>query len=284
MKHTSYVASLILLMVSSPYLSRSHAEKEKGTRPETITVPFELLRTKHMAVKIKINGKGPYRVIFDTGAPINLINNKVAKESGLIAKNAKPGFFNLFGSMGQTQIKSLELGDLKAEKVAIFVMDHPTVELISKVLGPIEGIIGFPFFARYKMALDYQAKQLTFTPNDFEPPDVIEKMMATVMALMDNKPAKPIILSPSSQWGLVLKKDDKEKPGVTIQSVWEGSAAAEAGLKAGDRLLTLDGRWTDSVEDAYRAAGYVKLGKAAKLFIRRGDQEMELRVQPRAGL
>ena len=33
------------------------------------TVPFELLKTRHIVVSIKINGKGPYRVIFDTGSP-----------------------------------------------------------------------------------------------------------------------------------------------------------------------------------------------------------------------
>ena len=44
------------------------------------------------------------------------------------------------------------------------VMDHPTVEAISKTVGPIDGIVGFPFFARYRMTLDYQAKKLTFVP------------------------------------------------------------------------------------------------------------------------
>ena len=47
-------------------------------------MPFELLKSRHMAVQVKINGKGPYRLIFDTGAPMNLINNKIAKEAGVI--------------------------------------------------------------------------------------------------------------------------------------------------------------------------------------------------------
>ena len=45
-------------------------------------VPFELLKTKHITLDIKVNGKGPYRVIFDTGAPMTVLNNKLAKEAG----------------------------------------------------------------------------------------------------------------------------------------------------------------------------------------------------------
>src|SRR5207248_32345 len=130
---------------------------------------FDTLITKHIVVQIKINGKGPFRVIFDTGAPINLINTKTAKASGLLGKNAPSSGFSLFGPPPTTKIKDLEIGNLKADYVPVLVMDHPTVELVSKILGPVEGIIGFPFFARYKLTLDYQAKEMTLVPNGFEP-------------------------------------------------------------------------------------------------------------------
>ena len=60
-------------------------------------VPFEIIGSKHMAVQIKINGKGPYRVIFDTGAPISLLMSKVATEAGLIKKQAATGFMGMGG-------------------------------------------------------------------------------------------------------------------------------------------------------------------------------------------
>jgi hypothetical protein len=236
-----------------------------------------------MVVQIKVNGKGPYRVIFDTGAPVMLLNTKVAKASGLIAKNAASPLFGLFGNMGTVKIKTLEIGDLKAENVGTVVMDHPTIELISKFLGPIEGIVGFPFFARYKTTLDYQAKELTFVPNGFEPPDALEAMMKSMMSLA-NDDGKPNVLAPAAQWGLVVDKQDKdEESGVTIKEVRVGSAADQSGLKADDRLLTLDGRWTDSVMDTYRAAGYVRPGTTVKVTIKRGSKEIELNVKPRAG-
>ena len=44
-----------------------------------------------------------------------------------------------------------------------------------------------------------------------------------------------------------------------MKDVLPESPAALAGIKTGDRLLTLDGRWTDTVADCYIAAGHVHL-------------------------
>jgi len=256
---------------------------EKETQP--VSVPFELLTTKHIAVKVMINGKGPYRVIFDTGAPVLLLNNKVAKASGVLDKNARPPLFSLFGATGEAKIKTLEIGGLKATDVPTVVMDHPTLELVSKFLGPIEGIVGFPFFARYKMTIDYQAQRLTFVPNGYEPPDVMRAIMDTVMAMAGDKPRPPKVLTSAAQWGMLLHKDDNDtEEGITIQAVLPQSAAIQAGLQAGDRLLTLDSRWTDSLADAYQAAGQVKPGTSAKVTVRRAGRELDLTVRPRPGL
>src|SRR5476651_1685962 len=129
-----------------------HAQGEAKSEPaKKIVVPFELIKTQHMVVNVKINGKGPYRLIFDTGAPDSLVSNKVYKEAGLVATG---GGLPIFGSRGNASIKEFEIGDLKAENVSAMVIDHPTVTAISGFVGPIEGIIGFTFYARYSMSID----------------------------------------------------------------------------------------------------------------------------------
>ncbi|MBY0528079.1 MAG: aspartyl protease family protein [Gemmataceae bacterium] len=254
----------------------------RAEEPKPVTVPFELLKTKHMAIMVKINGKGPYRVIFDTGAPFTVISSKVAKEAGVLPKDAAQPVFALFGAMGQHPIQTLELGELKAEKVPAMVMDHPAVAALAKATVPLEGIVGFPFFARYRMTLDYQAKTLTFLPNTYEPEDILQSLTATLMA---RKKPTPKVLAPAALWGLTVAKDDKdEEEGVTVQTVLEGSPAAKAGLLAGDRLLTIDGRWTDSVMDCYTATGFVKPDRTVELAIRRKGVAKALRITPRAGL
>jgi membrane-associated protease RseP (regulator of RpoE activity) len=272
---TRFTTAAVLLLVT--VLPARADDKAKGQKP--VTVPFELLKTKHITLDIKVNGKGPYRVIFDTGAPMTVLNNALAKEAGIPVKKA------LFGSL-PTEVKTLEVGDLKAEKLPVVVLDHPLVELMSKEkeIGPLYGIVGFPFFARYKMTIDYKAKRLTFAPNGFDPPDVMKELEAALEGILSGKPV-PQVLAPAAQWGLVAEKaKDDEDAGVTIKEVMPGGAAAAAGLKAGDRMLTLDGRWTDSVADLYTAAGFVKPGTAVKVVFTRDKKEMTLTVKPTAGL
>lgn len=264
------------------------SEKPRGADAtplaKPIVVPFETLKSGHMAVKIKVNGKGPYRVIFDTGAPINLLNTKLAKETGLL-KGAPKSSLPFVGTIAEVKVKQLQIGSAKAGDQHAVVMNHPLVELMGKKLGPLYGIIGFPFFARYRMTIDYQTETLTLLPNDYKPANVLRSMESTLMQFMrvGSEPTK--VLSPAAQWGITArKKADDEEAGVDIQAVFSGSAAAEAGLKAGDRLLTVDGRWTDSLADLYEIAAHLDPGTTVLLGIQREGKKMELTIKLRAGL
>lgn len=251
---------------------------------QPIVVPFETLKSGHMAVRITVNGKGPYRVIFDTGAPINLFNNKLAKEAGLL-KDAPKSTVPFLGTVAEVKVKQLQLGSAKADDQNAIVMDHPLVELMANKLGPLYGIVGFPFFARYRMTIDFQAETVTLLPNGYKPANVLRSMESTLMQLMaaGNQTAK--VLSPAAQWGLeARKKTDDEEAGIDVKAVLVGSAAAEAGLKEGDRLLTVDGRWTDSLADLFEIASHLKPGSTVPVDIKREGKDIELRIKLRAGL
>jgi hypothetical protein len=267
------------------------ADKETASpRPAPAVVPFEILRTKHMAVQIKVNGKGPYRVIFDTGAPITLLNNKIAKEAELkgempgAPKGASGGLggFALFGMRGGTKVKLLELGDLKAADTPVMIMDHPALSAVSRVLGPVDGIVGFPFFAKYQVDLDYQKMTMTFVPTGFEPPDVMQAMM---QIMLDTKTKPKRVFAAQAVLGFsVAKQQDDEESGVEITQVVAGSPAATAGVQVGDRLLVLDAHWTDCVQDCYRAATGIQPGDTVLAKLKRGDKELTVSLKPAAGL
>jgi membrane-associated protease RseP (regulator of RpoE activity) len=251
--------------------------------PKTFTVPFDLIKTQHMVVNVKINGKGPYRLIFDTGAPDSLVSNKVAKEAGLFTKDTKRPALALFGSMGQFKMKSLEAGNLKAENLSVMVIDHPTVGALASAVGPIEGIVGFTFFARYRMTIDYEKKEMTFTPVAYDPPDTMQAMMKKLLAPRSER-EKPAILAPGGLFGLKVDRAiTDETPGVTITEVLPETPAAAAGLKAGDVLASLDGRWTTSVADTYAAAAAVAPGQAVPVVVLRDGRERTLTVRPASG-
>jgi membrane-associated protease RseP (regulator of RpoE activity) len=254
---------------------------EAAAKP--VTVPFELLPTKHMAVQLRINGKGPYRVIFDTGAPITLLGSRAARESGVVPAGTPAPLFGMLGATGQVPIKKLQLGALVARDIPTVVMDHPAIEIMSKAFGRLDGILGFPFFARYKMTLDYQHQELTFVPSTYQPPDALKAMMTTMMTFADDRPSKNV-LAPAALWGFMAQKKGTEGNGVEVVSVSSGSAAADAGLRPGDRVLSLDGRWTDTAADLYRATSYVKPESTAHVVISRQGEEIVLTVRPRSGL
>lgn len=283
---TTFALSLFAGLVSLAPATRGDDKKQPLTADEkAVVVPFELLKSRHMAIQVKINDKGPYRLIFDTGAPTNLVNNKIAKEAGIVGKVDKGGL-PLFGAAPTPKtIKKLEIGDLKLEGMATMVMDHPTVAAIADVVGPVEGIVGFPFFARYKMTIDYQKKEMTLTPNGYVPGDAMAGMMEKLMGASGGKKPEPAVVAPAAVWGFeVSRAKDDDEPGVAVDAVLAKSPVALGGLKKGDRLLTLDGRWTDTVSDTFTAASLVKPGKPVTLVVKRDGKELKLTVTPVKGL
>jgi hypothetical protein len=258
-------------------------EPEKKEAEKVLTVPFELLKSRHMAIQVKINGNGPYRLIFDTGAPTNLINTRIAKDSGLMKKDERGGGFGIFSMPGKKTINTLEIGDVKLEKMPVMVMDHPTVAAISNALGPIDGLIGFPFFARYKTTIDYQKREMTLEPNGYIPGDAMEALMNKMMSAQGGKP-EPAIVAPAGLWGFGIDKEEKdEDAGVMVKEVMASGPAATGGLKKGDRILTIDGRWTDTIADTYTATSLVKPGRTVIVVVKRDGKEVKLSIKPVKG-
>jgi hypothetical protein len=281
MKRYLSIFCLAAVFIPVQAFAQDDAKKEPAKK---IVVPFEVIKTQHMVVSVKVNGKGPYRLVFDTGAPDSLVSRKLAKEADLFAKDTKKPLLPLFGMMGQVKIREIELGDLKAEGISATVMDHPTVKAISSVVGPLEGILGFTFYARFKMSIDYEKKLITFEPNEYVPSNAMETMVERMTAPKSVREAARI-LAPSGILGLKVEKmKDDESAGVTVKEVMPGTPAASAGIKEGDRLLTLDGRWTDSVADAYAAAAELRPGASATAQVLRGKEKLTLKVTIRAGL
>ncbi len=248
-------------------------------RPKPASVPFELVASNHMVVQAKVNGQGPYRLIFDLGAPITLLGNKAGEESGTIAKDAPKSF--LMGMRGEGEIQTLEVGTLTATKLPVVVLDHPTLKALGGFLGkPLDGIIGFTFFARYRTTIDYQSKIMTFEPVDFQVRNLIKDLPER---LAGPKVAKRRVLSPSAVWGITLGEPVGDGEGVTIKTVRSRSPAEAAGLRPGDVATGIDGRWTATTTDVYAAAQAVDATKAVDVVIRRDGEEKRLSIRPVIG-
>lgn len=277
------LGALILAGSAMGWASLGLADGKPANEAQTAAViPFKLLKTGHMTVEVKVNDKGPYTLIFDTGAPINLLNNKVAKEAELLKGKSVP-IFTPFGAKGDVKIKKLEVGKGEASNVAAAVMDHPTVSLISKHFGPIEGIVGFPYFARYKMTLDYRDQTLTMEPGTYQPPDVMKEMMKSLMGTEGTSKDGVKVVAPGALLGIVAGDNGENGSGLAVSSVLEGTPAAKAGIRAGDRLVTVSGRWTDTRGEFLQAASHLKPGVSVNFEVRREGQVVKIPVVPASG-
>ena len=202
-------------------------------------VPFEMLPTNHMLVQVRINDKGPYRLIFDLGAPITLLSNRASESSDVVKPNAPRSF--VFGLRGEAEINNLQVGELTVAKLPVIVLDHPVLKVLEQATGhQIDGLIGFTFFARYKTTIDYHTHEMTFEPIDYQVRDLMKELPER---LMGPKVVRHRVLTPSGVWGLQLGKstDGLNSHGIPIVSVYDSSPAERAGLKPGDVLITMDG-------------------------------------------
>jgi len=253
------------------------AAKADKTKTKAV-VRFEMLSTNHMLVQARINDKGPYHLIFDLGAPITLLSNRVSEASGVVKPNAPRSF--LFGMRGEAEVGKLQVGELTATKLPVIVLDHPVLKALEEVTGRrIDGLMGFTFFARYKTTIDYHAHHMTFEPIDYQIRDLLKELPDR---LLGPKVAHHRVLAPSGVWGLRLGEPigGLDSRGVPIVKVHDDSPAGRAGLKPGDVLITVDDRWTTSIADVYHAAVEVEPGRGATVMIHRNGKEMTLRVTP----
>jgi predicted aspartyl protease len=270
------VGALLACAVAGLALATT-ARGQAGGR--TVTVPLELMKTRHLAVQVRLNGQGPFRLVFDTGSPITFFSNAAATKAGLITPEvaARPA---LLGLRGQVAAKAVALGEAEVKDLPVMVLDHPTLAQIAAVDGPVDGIVGLSFFGRFRTGIDYQKLELRLTPGTYQPREVTAGLAAR---LLGPGATTPRVVGGGALLGLRVDKPDAA-PGARVVEVLPGSAAAQAGVRVGDRLLTIDGRWTDSPAEAFEAASLLRPGRPAALVARRADETLRLEVTPRAGL
>jgi hypothetical protein len=279
-----YLAIGMAALVGAGLLPARLKPPEKASAADApIVVPFRMLPSNHMVVEAKLNGKGPFRFIFDLGAPVTLLTNKAAEDSGAIDKKSPKSFF--MATRGEAEVKQLQMGELIADKVPVIVMDHPALGALSGLFSkPLAGIIGYTFWARYQMTIDYQAKKLTFTPiADFEVQDLFKELP---QRLSGPKRAQTVVIAPRAILGMEIEAtaNSKAASGVEVTRVLAGSAAERAGLKPHDILTTLDGRWTTSIADTFAAAEKLLPGTSVSCGVLREGTLLDLSVTPREGL
>jgi serine protease Do len=101
----------------------------------------------------------------------------------------------------------------------------------------------------------------------------------------DLDPTPDLQVTPRGQIGIVLAPLTEQlasyfgvKTGVLVRTVTNGSAAAQAGMKAGDVITAVNGRTVRSVGDVTRVVRSAKPGSALDMRVSRDKKEITIKV------
>ncbi|MBX9680444.1 MAG: PDZ domain-containing protein [Gemmataceae bacterium] len=244
-------------------------------------VPYRLTDTQHVLVRMKVNGKGPYNFVVDTGCPVLIIATPIAEKIGLKTAN------------GWATIDDLQIeGGLSQKKVKARIETPFQIEGMNKMGLPgveLHGLLGYTVIAKYKMEFDFTRDRMQWTPLAFEPAapqglamkggggagmDMMVGLVKMLTFIAGLKPAPPPV--PRGFMGLEFEQKEKQ---VAIKTILAGSPAAEAGLESGDRVTSIDGKAVGDLAELQRATRSLPIGAEVKIEVRRGEEKIEAKVK-----
>jgi hypothetical protein len=127
----------------------------------SVSVPFELLNN-HIYLDVKLDGKGPFRLLCDTGGA-NIVTPDLAGTLGLTPQGALQGrgVGDKSEDVGLVKVGTLEVGGatLRDQVFAVYNLGPMTgAEGV-----PANGLIGYEVFKRFVVRVDYERRALTLT-------------------------------------------------------------------------------------------------------------------------
>jgi predicted aspartyl protease len=148
------------------------------------TVPFRLLNN-HIYVQARVNGKGPYTFIVDTGGH-TLLSPHLISEVGLkaVGEAISSGAGDGHSTTGFVHFDEIAIGKVRLKDQMGFATDiyDKSIEGI-----PVDGMVGFELVRRMVTTVDYGQQTITFTePAKFKPSRALG--VATPFVFYDHLP------------------------------------------------------------------------------------------------
>jgi hypothetical protein len=275
------IVSLILLGLAPPLW----AGETKTLTPTSYQVPYRLTSTNHVLVRVKINGKGPYHFIVDTGAPALFVSTAVCRKLGIEPDKKGWGTFERFAIEG-----GVVLNNARGRVEDPFQLEG--MNGLGLAGTELHGIIGYSVLARFRLEFDFTRDKMGWTPLDFEPPTpqgldgtamsgmaAIGGIMKVLGTMLGKSPEQQVVVRGFLGMGL----EDRDNT-VLVKTVLAGGPAAGAGLQPGDSISRFQGKTIQSVAEIQRLAAKLTPEELATLTITRDGQTQTLRVKVGKGL
>jgi hypothetical protein len=165
-----------------------------------------------LSIKVSINGFGPYLFILDSGAGTTLISSKLAAELGIKPIGDVP--VRGVGGYGNVQfgrIDSMVVGEVSWKLTRVNIFDFGAA--MGGRMSQINGILGYDFFVRFPMKIDFDERMLVLYNHDrLLPGDVGNPMpidvyyqLPLIECMLDGQPVR-LAFDLGAEMGLYLRR------------------------------------------------------------------------------
>jgi predicted aspartyl protease len=129
-------------------------------RAATTCVPAQLASGGYpvMLVKARVNGRGPYAFLVDTGATVTIVSATLAKNLRLTPLPVAVQGIGAGGSFStRAYTASVAVGETHQDRVVVGTFD---LTQINAAVGSIDGLLGYDFLKYYRVTIDYPGRRL----------------------------------------------------------------------------------------------------------------------------
>ena len=150
------IAHLLIALGNCVALSQS------SNKQPIAEIPFAFDHTS-VVIQVRLNGKGPFNMVLDTGSDVATIDLATAKNLGLNLKSTARQVTGGGSEKSQvflTQIPQVEIGDLASKNIVAVAVD---LSKSSQVLGkPLHGALGYGVLQNRIVQFDYPKRIIRF--------------------------------------------------------------------------------------------------------------------------
>ncbi len=169
-----FVIFIMLIIKTATASAVDYYNKPKNSKhlAAPVTLQLSQMTSKHYFINVTINGKGPFRFMVDTGAPISVISQRLADSLHLEkSKGIKFTRNNKKFSASLYRIPQLKMGNAELNDYDMIVYPEPTIiSYFKKEFNEhIDGILGFGAFSDYLMTLDFPNKRFLLENSHLNP-------------------------------------------------------------------------------------------------------------------
>jgi len=154
----AHVESAAALVDSVPEASALGSRVEPPIEAETLFAsPTRMDRIGRIVVPVSINGRGPFRMLVDTGAAQSTLSPELARELGLVSGQTQ--LIRVNGITGTADLPAVAVERLQCGEFVLQNVQLPVV--LAPIMADADGILGLAGLRNERLVVDFQRDRVS---------------------------------------------------------------------------------------------------------------------------